>query len=590
MGRKKSIETIEETKTEETVEVSETEASEEASETETPKAVRTATSEETAEVNAAATEEATEETVETATEAEEDEEAEEALDNDSLGDSKKPMKLKNLLLSFKGVYLYLAIAVAFLTVALAVVLVLPFNRSNRALRKADKAYALSEFETASVLYEKAFTINDDNLAAFYGYLLSESSKGGNAKDSYLKVFDNIKYIVGAKTSSNTLLDIYLLAPEMISDDYAKLIEVLETGAAQVAEGKALSNPLADAYFKLGMQTKDTDLDGALLLFDKVLELSDSAESMALDITDCVVHRISLYSGSDEFEKAKEMLEKYKDILPIDEASVRASIEALEAIYETKLSLLTNVYNAMEPYYTANKSTFEEGFPNETEPLFRAFNYDWTSMLQYDGSIDADTVALSDSAEAYLYSKEGMQANYSGIGCGLYPYGEIYTNADGTQRVPYYFYFGDFKNGKREGYGIVFIRTDATSYDVFEGTWVNDVPEGFGAYYNNNMYAYTSLAQIRMLSYGNYSAGLENGEMTVIAVLNEHPDVYFKGAYTAEGGRVQPLSGEPIEHGIVNDTPEGMDLIAVIGSTTDGYDYFVPMYLGQSSKLGLYGFE
>lgn len=534
-------------------------------------------------------EDAVDENEEAATEAVD--EAKEAATEAATDKSEKKFCVKEKLLamvsSLKGIYLYLAIAVAVLLAALIIILVLPANRSNRALKKADKAYAVMDYETAGVLYEKAFSIDEDNLEAYYGYLLTKSTTGDGLKESFLEVFENLETITVNHASSKVLLDIFLLAPEMLSEDYEKLIEVLEFASANVSEGAAFNNPLADAYFKYACE-KEEDADTALSYFDKALELSDNAESMAGVISEFVIKEIGFRCALDEFDGARELLNKYGDVLNLDIEALNASIETAEELSETKKELFNGVYEAMEPYYTAYKDSFEEGFPNEEEPLFRAFLYDWSNMVQYDGSNAANIIALSDTAEAYLFTKD-ISASEN-VGCGLYPFGEKYTDEDGNEAVPYYFYFGEYKNGKRDGYGITFIRTDAMSFDVFEGIWSNDKPNGFGAYYNNNMYAYTSLAEMRMLTYGNYTDGLEDGEMTAIAVLNEHPDVYFKSTYTASAGVVAPLEGEPIEHGIVDPTPEGSLLVVKLGSTTDGYDYFVPLYVPEGNKLGLYGFN
>ena len=77
-------------------------------------------------------------------------------------------------------------------------------------------------------------------------------------------------------------------------------------------------------------------------------------------------------------------------------------------------------------------------------------------------------------------------------------------------------------------------------------------------------------------------------MTSIAVLNDHPDTYFKGSYKAENGAVAPVEGDLINYGIVDPVPEGYKLITVLASATEGYDYIIPIYIPVDSLMAAVG--
>ena len=136
--------------------------------------------------------------------------------------------------------------------------------------------------------------------------------------------------------------------------------------------------------------------------------------------------------------------------------------------------------------------------------------------------------------------------------------------------------------------MIFIRVDVSSYMAFEGEWAQDLPNGFGASYECDMYSYTSLAEYRRVTFGEYKDGFENGEMTSIALLNEHPDTYFKGSYKAENGIAAAVEGDLINYGIVDPVPEGYKLIAVLASAEAGYDYIIPVYVPVDKVLGVVG--
>ena len=99
------------------------------------------------------------------------------------------------------------------------------------------------------------------------------------------------------------------------------------------------------------------------------------------------------------------------------------------------------------------------------------------------------------------------------------------------------YYGDLKNGKREGVGL-WIKTDSESTNIYEGAWSNDMPEGSGKviftkYSPGGGILYTATTQ------GTFSKGKENGSMTLVHVQNNETNTF---SYMAVDGKAQPMNG------------------------------------------------
>ncbi|MBR5355795.1 MAG: hypothetical protein IK121_02620, partial [Lachnospiraceae bacterium] len=352
----------------------------------------------------------------------------------------------------------------------------------------------------------------------------------------------------------------------------------------------LNSSLSDAYFDYGVACEKSDVKLALENFDEALKLSNNAEAQVTKVREVVLNYIDFLNASDNFDEAESVLNKYKDTLSLNEEELLSKINLARELSEIKHELLKNVNDTMKPVY----DSFSESFSKETisaiaSPLERLMQYDWSEMMQLDGSAAADSLAFSGSQSSYLYAEGGVDPAYTGVGCAMYTYGN-YTDENGENRCGYYFYYGNFKNGKRDGYGITFVRSASTSFKAFEGEWKEDAPNGFGVMYESDKYDYTSLAKCLIVTYGEFKNGLQDKEMTILAALNEHPDTFFTTTYEASEGVVPYLEGELTDYGIIGDAPSNKKLIVVAPSVTDGYEYFFTVFINEGEKLGVEGFK
>ena len=501
---------------------------------------------------------------------------------------KKEVNIDNKWINIAGMA-----AILFL-VAAVIIYLMPSKRVSRLITKADELYASADFEKAEKTFEKALMIDALSPEAAKGFISSAMAEdAGTAEGDFKKVLDGVETIKARngelkidEEDVSAWVDVFLLSPEIF--DAKEDADILTEGYELLEKPAELKPALANAFFEWGEDVMGSDVDEAVSGFDKTLSFSGNAETYQNRIRGHVDEMLESLKSADKYDKAYEVLKHYEALFGDDYEYKRMGIAAAEELYDTKTELLSEVYDTILPYYEKVKGTPVKDLVKEDTPVFGFIAENWEKMLMLDGSENADKLAFSFTESQFNYAKEGFSDTFTGVGCGLYTYGDKFLFDDDSYGIAYYFYFGEYKDGKRNGYGISFIKVDVTSYLAFEGEWKDDMPNGFGVSYECDMYSYTSLAEYRRATYGEFKNGLENGAMTSIVLLNEHPDTYFKGSYMAENGVVPPVEGDLINYGIVDPVPEGYKLITVLASETAGYDYVIPIYIQTDALMGAVG--
>ena len=486
----------------------------------------------------------------------------------------------------------LAGAVLLLAVFVLVFTFLPSNVYKRAIKRADEFYAQGAFADAMTNYIKAENAEKSLVYPVLGTInTSLAVKSEDIEDSYKAAVSNVLLFKNHKEEEKDYYaEFFLLSNEIYGNNPKERLDVLKSGYELFENFTELKASLSDAYFDYGVENENKDVKLALECFDEALKLSNNAQAQVDTVREVVLNYIDFLNASDNFDEAESILNKYKDTLSLNYDEVLSKINLARELSEIKHELLKNVNDAMKPVYDSVADSFSketiEALASPTERLMQA---DWSAMMQLDGSAAADSLAFSGSQSSYIYAEGGVDSSYTGIGCAMYTYGN-YTTEDGENRCGYYFYYGNFKNGKRDGYGITFVRSASTSFKAFEGEWSEDAPNGFGVMYESDKYDYTSLAKCLITTFGEWKNGLQDKEMTLIAALNEHPDTYFTTKYEAADGVVAPLEGELIDHGIIGEAPTNKQLIVVAPSITDGYEYFFTVFANEGERLGVEGFK
>ena len=174
--------------------------------------------------------------------------------------------------------------------------------------------------------------------------------------------------------------------------------------------------------------------------------------------------------------------------------------------------------------------------------------DYESMRNVDGSVAADNlvqVMRDRGMTTMLYSPDyNGEDDYTGEALGVYIVPE-----------GYYFFYGEYKNGVRDGYGCSFWVSGEYYYEFFEGDWKDDAPDGYGVQVTVNEGAgYEDRVS------GKYTAGHQDGNM-----LYERIDTWDGSSYTynytakdgdADAIKVNPtsqtyLTGDEVPYAEIN---------------------------------------
>ena len=143
--------------------------------------------------------------------------------------------------------------------------------------------------------------------------------------------------------------------------------------------------------------------------------------------------------------------------------------------------------------------------------------DYTSMLEVDGSDEAEAYVSAMVSDRAVYTPDGSG---NGVGAGVYK----------TPSGGYYFYYGGYADGGRTGDGIIFMES-VNHYYLFTGAWSNDAPNGNGTVKK----IWLDGSRNDTIS-GNLVNGLWNGRVSNITYEAEF-DYNFDCSYTANNGQV-----------------------------------------------------
>lgn len=457
-------------------------------------------------------------------------------------------------------------------VVLLFILLLPQNRANRLIMKANELFVAEEYDKAGAKYLKAVSVEPERLDAWYRATLCAQ----NSEESETEVFAN------ARQAANKLLyeqlsaedrgfvtDLYLLTPEIIETEQERL-EVLLEGYRLLREDEGLKPAISDVYLGLANKAKDTSVREAVSLFEKAYEYGNGAENIMTAASASLYEAVLGYADEDDFDEAFRLLDAYENYMD-EGATARAYTEERKKLFDLKERVLSTSYNAMISYYEKAKESFSPEKVKEDKSLdFGMFSEDWETMLRLDGSDDAEFLAYYGDGR-FIWAPGGAKADYTGVGAGLFAYG---GDEEGKNRS-YCFYVGEFVNGERSGFGINFAKTGTSAYYAYEGHFLGDKANGEGINYRSSNYAYTSLVEYRSVTLGTYRDGLEDGQIVVCATTGETPGAFFEGAYMASNGFAEGadslLNIYSIEAG------DGRTLISVLTDSTYGYGFYMPYY-------------
>lgn len=404
-----------------------------------------------------------------------------------------------------SIFLVVLIAVG---VGLYFVFLTPEKRFARHLDNGREAMEAEDYELALEEYEKALDIDDESITAMRGAL--DACLMDNDEAYIRELYE--KYIYAISEMDSELVEanvddvtyIYAMAKTVYPDDES-YIQVLEEGLTVLGESDEISALLLEGYMdSAALKLEEEDYSAALVRYN----LASYVTSDNADIDEgrkiCVEKLLNGYIISGEFDTAEAMISEYQDQLDnVNFTEYSQRIENYKNLSAAGAELLSGVYECIT-----------------------TGNYD--ELINYDNSQNASTVNNMMTSGCYVYAEDGFTSDYTGTATGLY----------GLDFGGYYFYCGEYKDGKRSGDGIYYLLTDIdnNTYDIFEGEWENDKPNGAGT-----LTTYNELSDGELITTsisGTYTDGCEDGDFT--ATLTSDAGYTITGDWTASMGAAEDI--------------------------------------------------
>ena len=489
----------------------------------------------------------------------------------------------------------IAVIVVVAAVATAAIYNLPANRLNRQLALAEKYMSELNYEAAILAYKAAIEIDPKNVEAYHGAV--EAYSLADNKDGFETLYADALTVVEELSAEELdatielVKDIYLTASN-VYDDNEKTAEVLEKGYEVTNNDPEIKSSLVVTYENIidDYQKDDTpDYDKLLDMCDKLLDLDAGNTDISDTRKEILADYITDLLKDGDSDTAKELIDKYKEIEPdVDyEKLVEDVINELfeDEDYETVKKLADDFKETFPDMnlddMLAEIDTLEQEAATKLALMLNVFEYmsseDYDSMLGVGGSDEAVAVVdilVAHDKTSYIYIPED-DGSHTGTGAG------IYLNGNNG----YYFYYGDFINGMREGNGSTFMKLDDNRKYVFTGEWKNNDPNGAGSAY------YESEHWTEEIS-GELTDGLWNGHVTNILTYDADYDNHvYDLSYDAVNGEPIQLPAEK-EGWYIWTTAESGPWSAVLApySRTGDFQVALPAHFFYDANEYMYAFD
>ena len=327
----------------------------------------------------------------------------------------------------------------------------PEQRFIRSVNLGVRSLQELDYETAKAGFSSAIEIDNTDLEAYYG--LMQAYAGLNditgMMNTYESAYKLISENIGSYTEENkaVALEILRYVRRIYGNDIESEIKNTELVLALYPGNAEFKGILTDDYYICGLSHIDKkEYASGIEYLDKALVLTFDNEEIKSKRDKAVKDYISYAFDNENYDLVLELVKKYKDSVDgIDDDFINeeiAEIQRIKAEEKKNRDYMKIVFDTMA-----------------TE--------DYDRMLEMYNSEECQKFLERMTREVYYYFPDD-NSEKTGIGAACY-------NKDGK----YYFYYGNYENGSREGAGITFMGYMNKYFICFDGTWVNDKPNGDG---------------------------------------------------------------------------------------------------------------
>ena len=373
---------------------------------------------------------------------------------------------------------------------------MPEQRLKKQLSLGEKYLSELRYDEALICFDNVIEIEPMSIKAHIGTVMAADGKGDYDEllkrfNSAISVFNNYDTdSVGWTENLSDVISVYLIADKVYKDDLDRIIGFLEEGLAKTNNNE-IRIRLKECYAKKAKGFySDKDFEKTLEWYEKALLLNLEYEEIRNDRDKVIEEYIREYIAPASLDMAKTLLTKYSGSeyedkfggipVDVDFEELEEEIENLEKELRFGRDFMAKVYAAMS-------------------------NMDWDKVEKLYESDEVQEILNEMQSKSLIYSPDGYSEKVNGKGAGLYRYG------DSDDRW-FYFYYGDYLNGSREGNGLSysFFGWESGKYSkaYSEGIWVNDAPNG--SFITKEDYTYSDGVAHSDIT-GTYNKGLNNGD-------------------------------------------------------------------------------
>lgn len=431
----------------------------------------------------------------------------------------------------------------------------PEKKVSRFLESADEFYKAGNYEDALDEYNNALDIDSECIEAIVGgincYEFMDDQEG--YENFYSASVDTVSGLSSNVIEKNKedIIDIYCAAASVYSDDLDTRLRVLNEGYTVTGESEEVRTLLTEGYVEQAeICNGNSDLDGEINAYKSALSYDPECEAALTGLSIVLNEEISYLIDNNCLDDAETYIDEYEnsgyDLSSVNFELYRTQIEDKRAMAELIDSVMSQALSLL-----ASK--------------------DYDGMYDLDGTDDANTVA--GTVEDYMiYTPEGdIDNSYTGTAVGLYIF----------EYGGYAFYYGEYDNGIRTGTGTYFMKESYQgAYDVFEGQWADDMPNGEGTF-TAIAIEYQDGTMDKVIT-GNFTEGYQDGNMTGTLTYDGNT---YTGTWTAENGKASDVSASYPDLDF-SSTPESYIIYAVYLPDGDS-DYYFWSYKSINDKLGIF---
>lgn len=305
---------------------------------------------------------------------------------------------------------------------------------------------------------------------------------------------------------------------MDAECYPEAIDCYERALEHEQGNEKIQSAIVKAY--MSMAESYGDSDEAILCYQNALEINPNNKTAYWAIA-------NIYELRGDEDTMLEVLHKgYEDtqddtmnekVFAIEEERARIAAEEEARLAEEEA-----------------KRAEEEARAAMLDPLkdlFEAKDYDaLKEKLREDEYVTFSEEVIGDNS--YYSGDYDVAGNREGYGIALYENG--------------YYYYGEFHDDMRSGHGVImrasYSESSSIGSFIYDGQWEDDMPNGTGTstsnYFKDRISASDFMTQ--EIS-GNYTNGLEDGDMTLVGTTKGGQKRTFK--YKAKDGIAEQSTSE-----------------------------------------------